>query len=247
MDGIEGGLAKLPKLDRAEVGERNGVASGIRRRFGAAVNSRIGDWIHGGVRVWRTVDDDGLNHFRDGLISVAEFDFEREYALRTDTGHHAIDLERWVGGKDTGGTREDVVEVGGRDDAERNLPIDAPEGEVVNGAAEGRDVGAFGGVELNDEYIFGVDAEMGCEFKGEGCEASLVFTERNAVDPDGRGRHGAFEIDEDALAAGRCRIFESTTVGGDELILFVVEAVPWQLHICVGNDDFFKCRVVERW
>ena len=86
---------------------------------------------------------------------------------------------------------------------------------------------------------------MRCELKGEGREASLVFAERDAVDPDCGGRHGAFKVDEDTFASGGRGILEATPIGGDKLVVLVVEAMPRQLHIGMGNDNSFEGRIVE--
>jgi len=83
------------------------------------------------------------------------------------------------------------------------------------------------------------------EFEGEGREAALVLAERGAVDPDGGGGHGAFEVDEDALAARGGWGFESAAIGRDELVGFVVEVVPGQMHVGVRNHDSLKGGVIE--
>ncbi len=79
----------------------------------------------------------------------------------------------------------------------------------------------------------------------EGSEAAFVFAEGDAVDPDGGGGHGAFEVDEDAVAFCGGGRFEAAAIGGDELVDLVVEAVPGQLDVGVGNDDGFEGGVVE--
>ena len=86
---------------------------------------------------------------------------------------------------------------------------------------------------------------MLCEFEREGCKATLVFAEKNAVDPDGGSGHGAFKIHEDTLACRSLRHFEPSPIGGDEFVILVVEVVPGQCNIRVRDDDWFKLRIVE--
>ena len=48
------------------------------------------------------------------------------------------------------------------------------------------------------------------------------------------------------LPLAACRHFETAAIGGDELVILVVEAVPGQLDVGMGNDDWLEGRVVER-
>ena len=86
---------------------------------------------------------------------------------------------------------------------------------------------------------------MGGEFEGEGREAALVFAEARAVDPDRGGGHYAFEVDEDALAARFGGQLEAAAIDRDELIGFLVEAVPGQRDVGVRNDHALERGIVE--
>src|ERR1700729_1358148 len=85
------------------------------------------------------------------------------------------------------------------------------------------------------------------EFEGEGSIAAFVFAQRVAVDPDSAGGHGALEVDEDALAACGGGEAKVETVGGDELVVGVVETVPGEELVGVGKDDGGEGAVVEVW
>ena len=75
--------------------------------------------------------------------------------------------------------------------------------------------------------------------------AALVLAELHSVDPNCRGGHDTFEVDEDTLAARLGGKPKTTPVNGYKLILLVVEAVPGQADIRVGNYNALKRRVVE--
>ena len=110
---------------------------------------------------------------------------------------------------------------------------------------EGRDIGPLSGVHINRQDIFPIKVEVGSEVKGKRSVAALVLAQVHTVDPDcGRG-HYAFKINEDVLALRLDRQTETPAVEGNELIRFVVEAVPGQANIGVRNHHAFKCGVVE--
>jgi len=132
-----------------------------------------------------------------------------------------------------------------RNNAQGDLPINATERHVVDVVAEWRNVCTFRGVDLNDKDVFPIYAQMRCQFKGEGSKTSFVFSQRYTIDPDCRGRHCALKVDKHAHTPRSRWILKATTVGGDELILFVIKVMPRQLHIRVRNYDFFERRIVE--
>ncbi len=75
--------------------------------------------------------------------------------------------------------------------------------------------------------------------------ATFVLAQPHTVDPNGRRGHDTFEVDENALAARLRGQTKTTPVNGNKLILLVVEAMPRQPDIRVGNNDVIKRRVVE--
>jgi hypothetical protein len=86
---------------------------------------------------------------------------------------------------------------------------------------------------------------VAAELKGKGREASLVFAQEHAVQPDSGGGHHPFKVDEDALAAGGGGQAEMAAIDGDELIGFFVEAVPRHAEIGVGHGDAGEMGVVK--
>src|ERR1035438_2442697 len=141
--------------------------------------------------------------------------------------------------------RKDVLNEGLRDDSQKNFAIDAAEGEVVDLVTEGRNVVAFGGIDFHCENVVAVEVNMRREFKRERRVASLVFTQTHAVEPDGGGGHHSFKVDEDTLVAGGGGQAEAAAINGDELVGFLVEAVPRHAEIGMGHGDAGKVGVVK--
>ena len=83
------------------------------------------------------------------------------------------------------------------------------------------------------------------EFEGEGGEAAFVFAESDAVDPDFGGGHDTFKVYEDALALAGGWELEAAAIDGDEFIELVVEAVPGERDVGVGDDDALEGGVIE--
>ena len=63
-------------------------------------------------------------------------------------------------------------------DAQRNLAIDAAEGEVVDLVAEGRNVRALGGVELHGKNVVAGGSRMRRQIEGERRVTAFVLAER---------------------------------------------------------------------
>ena len=126
-----------------------------------------------------------------------------------------------------------------------NFPVDAAEGEVVDLVAEGGNVGAFAGIDVDRKDVLSVEIEMRRQVEGERSVSTFVFAELGAVDPDSGGGHHAFEVDEDVLASGLRRQPETTTIKRDELVSLLVKAMPRQLYVGMRNRDAIEARVVE--
>ena len=83
------------------------------------------------------------------------------------------------------------------------------------------------------------------ELERKGRVATFIFAEQNAVDPDGRGGHGSFEVDEGALASRSGRSSKHAAVGGKELVARVIEVVPGYARVGVGEDDALELAVIK--
>src|SRR5271154_2121266 len=142
-------------------------------------------------------------------------------------GRRATEDVFWLG--------EDVLDESLRDDAQGDFAIDAAEGQVVDLVAEGRNIGAFGRVEIDGQQVVSVEVNVRSELETERSVAALVFAEFGAVDPDGRGGHRAFEVYEDTPALSFGGELEAAAIDGNELIGLVVEAMPRQLDVGVGD------------
>ncbi len=154
VDRVEVRLLEIPELYVGEMRERDGEARGILERFDGGVGGGVGVGIEGrrGVgRVdWRRWALNSVGCFGDDVVAVAQFRFERDGAGCCEiAGEEAIDVERWIAAEDIFGLGEDVVDVDLGNDAKRDFAIDSAEGQVVDFVAEGRDVFAFGGVQLH--------------------------------------------------------------------------------------------------
>src|SRR5436309_3159774 len=97
------------------------------------------------------------------------------------------------------GVGQDVFQICGRNNAQRHLTINPAECQVINLAAERRNVGALSRVQLNRQNIFPLPIYVRSQIEREWRVTAFVFTQTLAIYPDGRGGHGAFEVDEDAL------------------------------------------------
>ncbi len=86
---------------------------------------------------------------------------------------------------------------------------------------------------------------MSGQLKRKWREPALIFAQRNAVDPDGRGRHRSFKVKENTLAFQGPRRFEASAVSRNKLVGLVVEAMPWQEHVGVRNDSLLESRIIK--
>src|SRR5215468_2237858 len=146
-----------------------------------------------------------------------------------------VDVERGLAAENILGLGENVFDEGAGNDTQPDFAIDAAEGQVVDLVAEWGNVGALGGVEIDGEDVFPVEVDMLGEIERERCVPALVLPESCAVDPDGGGGHRTFEIDEDVLAASLGGQLELAAIERDEFVTLVVEAVPRELDVGVGN------------
>ena len=244
MDRVELRLTQVPELNVAQMRERNGIARWIVPGLGAGVDSRRSFWVDS-VRTTRREGRfarDRTRLFGNDLIPVAKLHFKRKPGIGCgQAGQEAIHIERRRSAQHICGACKYVIDVCRRDDTQRHLPIDAAEGKVVDFIAKRRNVRAFGRVHLHRQHIVRIPAEMRCEFKGEGSESPPVFAQTDAIDPHGRGGHHALEIDKDALSRSAARELETAAIGGDKAVIVLVEAVPRQRNIGVGNDNFLEC------
>lgn len=245
VNGVKVRGFKIPQIELAQFIERESVGAGDR----GGERKRAQGLVSIGLVV---IDGRGFGDLAGGrgadvaVWVAAEFGAERKCS-ETRIGsavEEAFDLDGGGGAEHVGWAGADVFEKGLGDDAERDLAIDAAEGEVVDLVAEGRDVGAFGGVDVEGEKIFAGGVEMLGQLEGKRRVASAVFAELRAVEVDGGCGHNAFEVDEDAPSVSGGDV-ERATVKRDELIGLVVKAVPGQANVSVRDDDAGKAGVVE--
>jgi hypothetical protein len=68
----------------------------------------------------------------------------------------ACHVERWMLAQDILGLRDDILDVGGWDDAQRYFAINSAEREVINAIAKGRNIRALGRIDVHSEQIVSV-------------------------------------------------------------------------------------------
>src|SRR3954452_14517842 len=134
----------------------------------------------------------------------------------------AVHLEARTSGEHIRASDEQVFQETRRHDAQANLAVDPAESQVVHPVAEGRNVGAFARVDFHDEYVLSLIINMGCQVKIERRKSALVFTKTHAVEPYGRCRHHAFEVNEDVLPAGLLGKREASPIDRHELVDFLI-------------------------
>src|SRR5580700_3449253 len=110
---------------------------------------------------------------------------------------------------------------------------------------KGRDVRPLRRVHINGEHVFTAEVDVRRQIERKRRVATFVLAQPHAVDPNGRGGHDPFEVDENPLATCLRGQTKTTPVDGYKLILLVVEAMPGQPDIRMRNDDVIKRRVVE--
>src|SRR5580658_10432211 len=108
-----------------------------------------------------------------------------------------------------------------------------------------RDVRPFRRVHINGKDVFTAEVDVRGQIERKRRVATLVLAQPHAIDPNGRGGHDPFEVDENALATCLRGQTKTTPVNGNKLILLVVEAMPGQPDIRMRNDDVIKRRIVE--
>src|SRR5580704_2579022 len=187
-----------------------------------------------------------LRTFGDNTVAIQQFNLKRHIVFRRfQILHEAIDFEGRSGRQDILRSYEDVLNKRRGHDSQGDLTVDAPEGEVVNLVTERRNIGPFAGININRQHILSVEVEMRRQLKGEWRVSALILSQPCSVDPDGRGGHYAFKVNENVLSARFRRKLEATAIKGHELVSLLIETMPWQGGIRMRDHDLLKSGVVE--
>src|ERR1700733_6302868 len=141
--------------------------------------------------------------------------------------------------------RADIFDESCGNDAQCNLTVDAAEGEVVDLISERWDIGTFGGIDLNGQHVVGVKLEMRRQVERERRVSAFVLPQASSIEPNGRGRHYSFEIDENMPAARFSGKPEMTAIDGNKFVVFVVKAVPGHTNIGVRNHHPLELGIVK--
>src|SRR5438876_6190398 len=108
--------------------------------------------------------------------------------------------------------RENIFEVSGCNQSQRHVAINSTEGQIIDRAAERRNVGSLRGIEFDRQNVFAIPVDMLRQLKGEWRITAFVFTQPLAVEPDGWGRHRAGKINEHSKSARFVRQLETAPV-----------------------------------
>ena len=141
-------------------------------------------------------------------------------------GVHVLDERRW-------------------NDSQLDVAVDAAEGQVVDPVPERRNVGTLGRIQYHCDHVAAIVLQMLRQLEAERRVAALVLLELVPVDRNGGGSHGSAEIQEDSFSLPRGHGPEVAAVGGDELEVRLVEAVPGQAHVGVRQGDLLPRGIVE--
>jgi hypothetical protein len=218
-------MLKIPKLDSAEIIEVNGVRHRLRCGF----------------RRWNTLRRLGYH-----AIALAKFHFQCQgLSRRFGMLEEAVHIETGMLAEHRFGLRKNILDKCCRNDAQPDFSVDSSESQIVDLIAKGRDVRPLRRVHIHRQHVFSAEIDVRRQIKGKRGVAALVLAEAHAVDPNGRGGHHPFEVDENAFAARLRWQTKTPPINGHKLILLFVEAVPGQPDIRVRNNDALKRGVIK--
>ena len=225
MHGVEVRVGEIPELDAAQSFEVNRVGHGVCDRFGFG---------------------NGGSSLRHNGVAVAQLNFQRQRFVRgLQVLQENVHVQRRVRAEHVLGLGKNVFDENARNHAQRNLAVDAAEGEVINLVAKRRDVRALAGVDIHGQHVVAIRIEVGRKVKAEGRVAASIFAEARAIDPHRRSGHDAFKIDEHVLAGRFRRKLEAAAVERSKLVGLFVKAVPGEPHVGVRNHDALEVGIVE--
>src|SRR5208337_2922572 len=135
------------------------------------------------------------------LFAIAEFDFKRHRSVRIiQTLNVAVHFHAWMSSQDVFRFGKNIFDKGGWNHANRNFTVNAAESQVVNLEAERRNIRPLCGVNIDRKNIVFPEFDVGREIKRKWSIATFVFAQSHAIDPNRRGRHDSFKINEDVFA-----------------------------------------------
>src|ERR1035438_6822184 len=176
--------------------------------------------------IWRDAGyrDSGVS---DHGLAVSELrsDSDRTFQGTVQITPHperAIVLER------THRFRVDILNKRLRHYTKLDIAINAAERQIVDVAAERRDVTALSRIQFNRKHVVAAEVEVRRDFERERSVSAFVFGKLVAVHRHGRGGHRASEINKTPLAFPAGQRLERPPVDGYELECLFVETVPRQ-------------------
>src|ERR1051326_6456403 len=141
--------------------------------------------------------------------------------------------------------RKDVFYESWIDEAKWHIAVNATERQVVDDVSERWNVFTLGGIDFDAEQVVTLPIQMRRQLKRKGRVAAAVLTESLSVDPNSGGRHHAAKVDEDSAPLQLSRQTEVSPVDGDDLVLLIVEAMPRQHLVRMGDRYAFERKVVK--
>src|SRR5258707_10222405 len=187
-----------------------------------------------------------LGSFGHRPVAIEQFDFNRQRLARDfQMLQETIHVQRRLRSEHVLGPGKYVLDKSSRNNAKSYFAVNASKSEVVDFVTKGRDVGALAGVDIDRKDVLAFKVEVRSEFEGEGCVPSFIFSQPYCVEPNCRGSHDSFKVNEHSLPTRFLRHPETAPINRNELIFLLVKSMPRQANIGVRNDYAFKVRIVE--
>ena len=147
-------------------------------------------------------------------------------------------------GIDWADKKHDIFDEDLRNRSDLHFSIDPPKRQIVDQAAERRDVASLGRVNDDGENVISVLLDMLRQLERERCVPAFVFAKLNAVDKDSRGRHHSCEIDEDPVIRQSGGKTEMTSIYRNECIFLLVEPACRQHLVRMRDRHLFVDPIV---
>lgn len=141
--------------------------------------------------------------------------------------------------------REHVRDERVRHDPEPGFAVDPAEREIVDPAAERRDIRPLCRVHQNGDHVRPVPHDVLGDLERRRQVAAEILADLRPVDEHRGRRHHPLEIEEDTPVSHRRRHRQGPAVHRFELERALVEAVPGQTDVGVWQRDHLEAAVVE--
>src|ERR1700722_7738820 len=218
-------MHQIPEFDGTEIRESNGMHT-----------------VFGGGTRRRNI----LRTFLHHPIAIAQHSFHpQRFSRSIQMLNVTIDIHTGMLAQYIFRLRKNVLDVGPWDNAQPDFAINSAKCQIINFISERRNIRTLAGIQIYRQHIVTVKIEMRRQLKRKWRISALVFSESRTVNPNSRGGHRSFKVDKHMLAARFRGQLEMTPVAGNEFVSLLVETVPGQTNVGVGNNNSFIAGFVE--